>query len=191
MMKMAEWRFPTEVMFMGYNRTGYNGAFPDNVEKAIRGIVRKPCLNLFSGVSKIGDERIDLSRPEATKNMDVFDFIKENRKEWEWCILDPPYNVHNPNSEQKNRNYSDFTAISCSPPKRKALADFFRRYCKNVVWFDFCAPLPPGFRRKKVWFFFPGGYRTLRVLSWLQRNGRRLDEFVVHEPEVGGVICGS
>jgi hypothetical protein len=162
---------------MGYNRHRYNGAFPDQVEKDIIKLVSKSnnVLHLFSGVSKIGNVRIDIERPEATKNIDVFEFIKteEAHKQWEWCILDPPYNIYNP--EQKLKDYGIKFSVSASIPKRNALSDFFRKYCKNVLWLDLCAPLPYGFIRKKVWFYFPGGYIPIRVLSFLQREQSLID----------------
>jgi len=169
----ADWDFETEVGFMGYNRHGYKGAFPDKVEEVIKKVIGSPCLHLFSGISKIGEVRVDLERPEATHNQDVFGFIKseEAKKQWEWCLLDPPYNIFNP--ERDLKGYADKTSVSASIPKRNILADFFRRYCKNVLWLDQCAPLPVGFIRKKVWFFFPGGYRTIRILSWLQNYGQK------------------
>ena len=169
----ADWNFETEIGFMGYNRHKYKGAFPDKVEKAILKVIGSHCLHLFSGTSKIGEVRIDLERPEATHNQNVFEFIKspEAQKQWKWCLLDPPYNIYNPNQDLKD--YAEVSSISCSVPKRNALADFFRRYCKNVLWLDYCAPLPTGFIRKKVWFFFPGGYRTIRILSWLQNYGQK------------------
>lgn len=168
---MTDWNFKTEVMFMGYNRHNYPGAFPDKVEKEIIKIASKfkNILHLFSGTSKIGNVRIDIERPEATKKIDVFEFLKldESRKEWDLCILDPPYSIVNADKELKE--YGDTSSVSASIPKRNTLVKFFLKYCKNVLWLDHCAPLPLGFIRKKVWFFFPGGYRHLRILSWLQR----------------------
>jgi len=174
--KITNWDFEIEVGFMGYNKHKYPGAFPDKVEEEIKKLVREPCLHLFSGTSKIGSTRIDLARPEATKNIDVFEFIKttEAKRNWEWCILDPPYDIKN--AEMDLKPYADKSSVSASIPKRRALEDFFRKYVKNILWLDQCAPLPYGFIRKKVWFFFPGGYRTIRVLSWLQRENKQLDE---------------
>lgn len=173
----GNWNFEIEAKFMGYNRHKYPGAFPDEVEKVIKQLVREPCLHLFSGTSKIGRVRIDLERPEATKNMDVLEFIKskESKKEWKWCVLDPPYNIFNP--EQDLKEYADKTSISASIPKRRALAKFFLEYCDNVLWLDHCSPLPFGFIRKKVWVFFPGGYRHLRILSWIQRKDKKLEMY--------------
>jgi len=173
---MANWQFPTEVRFMGYNRHKYNGAFPEEVEKVIKNLAKNPCLHLFSGTSKIGNVRVDLERPEATHNMDIFKFIdtEEAHKQWKWCILDPPYNIYNPESDLKD--YANTASVSASIPKRNALAKFFVKYCENVLWLNHCAPRPYGFTRGKVWFFFPGGYRTIRVLSWLKRE-KPLTEF--------------
>lgn len=164
----ANWDFVTEVKFMGYNKHGYVGAFPDNVEKDILSLVKNPCLHLFSGSSLIGDTRVDIAHENATNKCDVFDYLQtfQIQKQWEWCLLDPPYNIHNPSQDLKE--YKIYSSVSCSVPKRQALARFFKKFCKNVLWLDYCAPLPPGFIREKVWFYFPGGYRTIRILSWLK-----------------------
>jgi hypothetical protein len=159
----ANWDFEIIPMFMGYNNHGYYGAFPSEVENIIKGLIREPCIHLFSGTSKIGNVRIDLERPEATNNIDIFEFIKtpEAQKQWKWCLLDPPYEIVNAENELKE--YGDKGSVSASIPKRNALAKFFLDYCENVLWLDQCAPLPFGFIRKKIYLFFPGGYRTLRV----------------------------
>lgn len=164
---MANWKFPTEVKFMGYNRHKYNGAFPDKVEQDIENLVirSKNILHLFSGTSKIGQVRIDIERPEATKNIDVFEFIKseEAQKQWEWCILDPPYNIYNP--EQDLKDYGIKASVSASVPKRNALADFFRKYVKNVLWLDHCAPLPQGFLYPVLLSWWLSHYKNIIVAS--------------------------
>ena len=38
----ADWDFATEVKFMGYNRHGYKGAFPDKVEEDIIRLIKSP-----------------------------------------------------------------------------------------------------------------------------------------------------
>ena len=79
--------------FMGFNNTGYPGAFPPRVESRIRAIAESPCLHLFSGRSKIGDVRVDFDRPEATRNVDVLEFLKTEKRDWKFVIADPPYDV--------------------------------------------------------------------------------------------------
>ena len=58
---------------------------------------------------------------------------------------------------------------------RRALCKYFREHTRNILWLDMCAPLPAGFKRKELWFLFPGGYHTLRILSWLVKVGNRQD----------------
>ena len=188
-MKRANWTFEVEVGFMGYNRHEYPGAFPDKVEDEIKVVANKftNILHLFSGTSKIGNTRIDLERPEATRNIDVFEWLQtdEAKKRWELVILDPPYAIINAETELKE--YGDSNSVSASIPKRNALSDFFKQYCENVLWLDHCAPIPEGFIRKKVWFFFPGGYRNIRVLSWLFNdfliNQKKLSEYEKRNPK--------
>jgi hypothetical protein len=161
-------RFEHEVKFLGFQRKNYPGSFSIEVEKIIKSIIKSPCLHLFSGKSKLGDERIDFSSKEATKNMDVFEFIKQDNKNWKWCILDPPYNIDKP--QQKLKGYSNITPVSASIPKRNALSEYFLKHVENILWLDLCAPLPEGFQRIKLWFLLPGSYRHVRVLSWLKRK---------------------
>ena len=42
----------------------------------------------------------------------------------------------------------------------------------NVLWLDYCAPSIKGFYRKKLWLLLPGGFHTVRVLSWLQKESQ-------------------
>lgn len=165
--------FPLEAIGRGTNNGKFAGAFPPTIDRTVRGIVGTPCLHLFSGASTIGDVRVDLEHPNATHRMNVFEFLKssEAQKEWETVLLDPPYGIVS--SKQKLKQYADRTAVSSSVPKRRTLAAFFLQYARNVVWFDQCAPLPEGFYRAKVWLVLPGGYRTVRILSWLRRNELR------------------
>ncbi len=157
--------FPIAVVGRGFHKGGYAGAFSPSIERIIRSIVDSPCLHLFSGASVIGDERVDLNHANATIHQDVFDFIAHDKRHWEFCILDPPYAIK---SKHKLHQYADRCAVSCSVPKRRALEKFFRERVNNIIWLDQCAPLPKGFDRVKCWTVFPGGYRTVRVLSWLR-----------------------
>ncbi len=159
-----------EVDFMGFNRTGYPGGFGDRVIKVIKQIIHGKILHLYSGTSEIGEVRVDLKRPEATHNQNVFDFIKSNNaeKQWDWVILDPPYKIEKANIRLKE--YGDYTPLSSSILKRREVEKFLLKNAKNVLWLDYCAALPKGFKRKKLWLFLPGSYRHVRVLSWLQRE---------------------
>jgi hypothetical protein len=117
-----------------------------------------------SGGSIIGDERIDIERPQATKRQDVLEFIKTDERKWDFIILDPPYEIKR---KSKLEEYGRTSSVAADVILHRALADYFINHTENILWLDMCAPLPKGFQRKKIWFLFPGGYHTIRILSWL------------------------
>lgn len=161
--------FEVEICGMGNNITGYPGAFTPVVDRIMRQVIYEvggKTLQLFSGVSKLGDTRVDIERPEATCNRNVLDFVKSNNSSWDLIILDPPYEIK---GKSKLEEYGRTSSVAADVVLRQALADYFIRHTQNVLWLDMCAPLPKGFRRKKLWFLFPGGYHTVRILSWLER----------------------
>ena len=83
--------FEIEIIGMGNNITGYPGAFTPVVNKIVLSVLNyeSRVLHLFSGVSYIGDERVDIERPEATKREDVIKFIENDKRKWDFVILDP------------------------------------------------------------------------------------------------------
>ncbi|GAI14049.1 unnamed protein product [marine sediment metagenome] len=163
---MMNKNFEIEVCGMGGNNTGYPGGFPGRVQKIIQETIHGRILNLFSGVSKIGEVRIDLLRSEATKNCDVFDFISTDRRIWDFVIADPPYALKS--NPEKLKIYGSVKPFTGNIPFERKMSEYLKKYAKNVLWLDLNAPLPPGFKRKKVWLLLPGGWHFVRVLSWLE-----------------------
>lgn len=162
--------FEIEICGLGNNITGYPGAFTPTVGRIVKQVIKEvggDTLHLFSGVSKLGDERVDIERAEATCRHDVFDFIRTDKRCWDLVVLDPPYEIK---GKVKLEEYGRTSSVAANVPLRRALADYFVSHTDNVLWLDMCAPLPKGFKRKKLWFLFPGGYHTVRILSWLQRE---------------------
>ena len=161
--------------FMGIQNAGYPGAFPPKVEARIRKLVASPCLHLFSGRSKIGDVRVDLERPEATVNMDVFDYLIRGPgcdRQWKWILADPPYRLTEPN--RKLLGHAQTYSVAANIVLRSALSDFFQRYTENILWFDQCIPPIKGFRWEKVWLYHLWSWGNIRALTWLKRKGERL-----------------
>ena len=172
-MKM-ERNFEIEIKGLGFQRKNYPGAFTPVIEKIIEDILcrygMQKVLHLFSGTSTIGTERIDLSCKEATRNISVEKFIEEDNNYWDVVLLDPPYEIKR---KAKLYEYSRVSSVAANVKLRNKLVKYFPTHTDNIVWLDMCAPLPKGFKRKKLWFLFPGGYHTLRVLSWLvNENGK-------------------
>ena len=168
--------FEIEVIGMGNNITGYPGAFTPVVNKIILSVLNyeSKVLHLFSGVSYIGDERVDIERPEATKKEDIIKFIENDKRKWDFVILDPPYEIK---QKSKLEEYGRASSVAADVILRRKLVDYFNKYTENILWLDMCAPMPKNFKRVKLWFLFPGGYHTIRVLSWLKRTSQEVFEF--------------
>ena len=150
----------------------YPGAFSPKVDIIIRQLVRGRVLQLFSGSSLIGEERIDIEHPSATKNMNVKDFIATDNRMWDWIVLDPPYKVTAP--EVKLKGYGIKEPPSSYIGFRNNLRHYFQKHTENVLWLDMCAPTIKGFYREKLWLVLTGGFHTVRVLSWLKREMKPL-----------------
>jgi len=166
--------FNIEVCGLGNNITGYPGAFTPIVNDIIKQTIFGKSLHLFSGVSKIGTERIDIERPEATKRQDVLEFIKQDQRQWDFVILDPPYEIKR---KSKLEEYGRTSSVAADVILRRKLVEYFKGHTVNILWLDMCAPLPAGFKRKKLWFLFPGGYHTIRILSWLEKDNTQPELF--------------
>lgn len=165
-------KFEFEVLGMGMNNSGYPGAFTKPVQEIIKSVIYGKVLHLFSGGSLIGDDRIDISHPNATLNCDVKEFIASDKRHWDWVILDPSYNIAGVGTKLKG--YGLVGSVSADVIFRRNLKYYFQFHAENILWLDICAPLIKGFSRQKLWLLLPGGYHTVRVLSWLKREMKPL-----------------
>ena len=161
-------KFEIEVMGMGFNNSDYAGAFTVPVQDIIKSHISGKVLHLFSGSSLIGDERVDIDHKNATINCDVKEFIKSDSRRWDWAILDPPYNITRVGTKLKGYGLSG--CIASDVVFRRNLKHYFQSYVDNILWLDICAPMVKGFSRQALWLLLPGGFHTVRVLSWLQKE---------------------
>jgi hypothetical protein len=160
-------KFEVETLPLGINNTGYPGAFTSNVEAVIKSVIYGRILHLYSGRSLIGDVRVDLKCPEATHNITIEEFITNDNSNYDWLILDPPYEIAH---KDKLREYCDNKSLSGNIQLRHALKKYCIHHVQNVLWLDQCAPNFGGFARRKLWILIPGGWMNVRVLSWLQKE---------------------
>ncbi len=165
-------KFDFEVLGMGFNNSVYPGAFTKPVADIIKSHLVGNVLHLFSGASLIGDERVDIEHKNATLNCDVKEFIKSDKRQWDWVVLDPPYNITRAGTKLKGYGLSG--CIASDVTFRRSLKHYFQKHTENILWLDICAPMLNGFFRQKVWLLLPGGFHTVRVLSWLQREMKPL-----------------
>lgn len=156
--------FDIEVTGMGFNITGYPGAFTPTVKKIIEDTIYGKVLHLFSGQSEIGEERIDIEHINATKRMNVKDFLKTDNRNWDWILLDPPYKIIR---KIKTKEYKIQQPFSADVELRNLIRDYSIKHTNQILWLDYCAPMVKGFNRRKLWFLLPGGFHNIRILSWL------------------------
>ena len=160
-------KFEVEAIGMGTNN-GYAGAFTMPIQFLIKSLVNENTLHLFSGSSLIGQERVDIEHPNATLTCDIRQFVDNDERQWDWIVLDPPYAIIR--ADSKLKTYGEAKAISSDVVFRRKLKHFLQTHTQNILWLDFCAPSIKGFYRKKLWLVLPGGFHTVRVLSWLQKE---------------------
>jgi len=159
--------FDIEVTGMGFNITGYPGAFTPTVKKIIENTIYGKVLHLFSGQSEIGEERIDIEHINATKRINVKDFLKTDKRYWDWILLDPPYNLMR---KKKTEEYKIQQPFSADVILRNLIRDYAIKHTDNILWLDYCAPMIKGFKRRKLWLLLPGGFHNVRILSWLMKE---------------------
>jgi len=160
--------FEIEAIGMGTNAGSYKGQFTPVITNLIKSLICKHTLHLYSGSSLLGDERVDLAHPNASRNCLVEDFIKTDNRYWDWVILDPPYGITT--AKKKLKGYANYKPLSASVPTMRLIKAYLSHYATNILWLDLCAPIFKPFFRRKLWFVFPGGDFPVRVLSWLQRE---------------------
>lgn len=176
---------------LGFQTKGYPGAFTPVVEADISQVVAEiqatltrpiRILHLFSGISLIGDIRVDINCDEATHKQGVLDFVNLDKGEWDLCIGDPPYSIAKTGKtapaqyiHEEVGGYGRVSSAAADVGLRNALVAYFIRRVDNVLWLDMCAPFPKrmsirNWRRQRLYFYFPGGWHTMRVMSWLSRT---------------------
>lgn len=165
-------KFEHEVLSLGIASGNYAGEYTPSVIRVIKGLVDGKILQLYSGSSLIGQERIDISHPNATRNCRVEDFVLSDNHDWDWVILDPPYGITQP--ARKIPDYGEYGNPLGNAKTRRMLRHYFQLHASNVLWLDYSAPIIEGFCREKLWFFIPVGFQYIRVLSWLKREMKPL-----------------
>ena len=159
-----------ECLGLGTSDGSYPGVWTNRLKRIVMKTIQSPTLHLFSGSSDVGDERIDYSHEKATIRDDVFHFIRNDKRTWKFVVIDPPYELENPMKYDKPK------AISSDVPLRRELSKWLMNHAENIIWIDFCSPVFTGFRRKKTWIFFPGGFHRIRIMTLLERK-ERLDSY--------------
>jgi len=161
---------PARLLFTRVNQTGYQGGFPETVERKIEKLASKEdkVLHLFSGSSKVGDIRVDIN-PESNANcvMDVRDFFEteEARQKWDLVIADPDYNKNQAKKLDRPESLVSTQIWSNQGGITEKFQDFFDSYAKKVLWFDYRVPKIDNFELERAWIFHRWYLGKIRALT--------------------------
>ena len=153
-----------EVIKVGNGSEDYPGNFTKKELQIIKYASKGRVLNLFSGKCGFGNERIDFSSKEATKNMDVFEYIKFCHY-YDTIIIDAPYNQRFADKYKKIGNTPKQFIIFADTKKTTYLFDQIYKWNPKVIilksWNYY---IPRGYKLKKGYLCYPGGYRKSTLL---------------------------
>ena len=132
-------------------------------------------LHLFSGMSRIGDVRVDINpRSKAHHKINVFDFIKENSclTGFNTVLLDPIYCSEQRQELWRDRyselgiNRKDLYIFPYDTRRTKKLWSFFERLCPmRIIIKSLNHYTIPGYFLKQGFDIYPGAFKPNRCLS--------------------------
>ena len=174
-------------------KQGYWGAFAPSEEALVRKYANYPCLHLFSGMSEIGDIRVDIN-PNSKANVfhDVFAFLETNSTvdrefgDFESVVYDAPYS--RPMQEEYAKRYEldpdtmyHYSYFGGMDKRTHALHDAIQKMSPRYIIVK-CWTVAPwrsrGYVIKELMLGCWGGLRPMTVLAVFERAGKRLDSFV-------------
>jgi hypothetical protein len=156
---------------VGNGSDEYPGNFTKQEITIINRFKKGKTLNLFSGRSLIGNERIDFSCKEATINQDVFEFLKKNDLYFDTVILDPPYNSNFARIYEKLGNTPKQFIVFANSDKTAALFDLIEEKVnpKRIIIKSWNYYVPKNFKMLDAFVCYPGGYRKSTILMICER----------------------
>lgn len=181
------------LIYSSNGNSDYPGNFTKEEITLINRYLAGKILNLFSGRSLIGHERIDYSCNEATKNMDVFEYLTEPGS-FDTVIIDAPYNTWFADKYKKIGDTPEQFIIFASAEKTTRLFTLIEEKIKPAViiiksWNYY---IPAGYNLEKLFVCYPGGYRkSTMLLIAKRRKTKPLGEFLITgslQKETGDVV---
>lgn len=166
-------------------RNDWIGGFSPFEVKIIRKYSKPPILHLFSGMSEIGDVRVDINpKSKAHHKIDVFDFIKENSclTGFNTVLLDPIYCSEERQELWRERyselgiNKEDLYIFPYDTRRTKKLWNFFERlYPMRIIIKSLNHYTIPNYELLQGFDIYPGAFKPNRCLSIYQakNNGIR------------------
>lgn len=154
-----------QIIKVGNGSKEYAGNFTKREKEIITEEIFGISCNLFSGKSNIGDIRVDFKQPEATINMDVFEYLENCNDKIETFIIDPPYNKRFADKYQKIGNTGKQFIIFANAKGTTKLFDLVRNLNpKRIIIKSWNYFVPKGYKDGGSYLCYAGGYRKPTIL---------------------------
>ena len=152
-----------EIIKVSNGTNNYPGNFTREELKIIKYNSKGKVLNLFSGKCDFGNVRIDFKF--GTHQEDVFDFLEDNEEYFNTIIIDAPYNQRFADLYQKIGNTPKQFIIFANTKYTTLLWEHILNLNPEIIilksWNYY---VPKGYRLKKGYLCYPGGYRKSTLL---------------------------
>lgn len=161
------------------------GGFSPFEVKMINKYSKPPILHLFSGMSEIGNIRIDINpNSRATIIEDVFEYIQDCSEVFNTILLDPIY-CSEERQEIWKEKYSklgikkeQLYIFPYDTRKTRELWEFFeRKYSLRIIIKSLNHYTIPNYKLLQGFDIYPGAFKPNRCLSIYQSKNKRLDAF--------------
>jgi hypothetical protein len=164
-----------KIIYTSIRNQKYIGSFTNKEIEIIKNniIDNFRTLNLFSGKSIIGIERIDYYCKEATKNIDVFKYLNDlDYTYFTDIIIDAPYNKKFANKYKIYGNTSKQFIIFANAKKTSELFHLISEKINPIqlIIKSYNYYIPKHYKLHKGYLCYNGGYRKPTILLILRRN---------------------
>ena len=166
-----------EIITVSNGDNKYPGNFTPKEIKIIKKYSKGSRItNLFSGISIIGDNRVDFSNPKANIKCDVFEWLEllsNGYKNYykQTVIIDAPYNQRFADKYQKIGNTPKQFIIFANAKDTTKLFNLISKKInpRIIILKSWNYYVPKGYKLEKGYLCYPGGYRKSTLLLILRK----------------------
>lgn len=161
-----------KIINVGNGTKEYPGNFTKKEIEIIRYAMKGRILHLFSGKSTLGNIRVDFKYGNIKS--DVFEYLEECSREFKTVLLDPPYNQI---FADKYKYYNPYELtpkqfiIFANTKDTTRLFNLIREKVNPeiIIMKSWNFYIPKGYKLKKGYVCYPGGFRKSTILLILER----------------------
>ena len=159
-----------EVITVGNGSNEYFGNFTRKEITIIKEYIIEYSLNLFSGKSLLGDVRVDYQFGNI--KMNVFEYLNTCKRSYKTVIIDAPYNKKLAIKYQKLSNTPKQFIIFANTKDTTILFNLITEKIKPeiIILKSWNYYIPKGYRLKKGYLCYAGGFRKSTILLILERK---------------------